>query len=85
MRIPVYAAESTDGAEMRTLTIVGILVLVLGIVAFVAPIPRSEHHGVKIGDSQVGITTQHNEKIPPVAAGLICLVGAVLLIAGSRK
>lgn len=70
---------------MRILTILGTLVLVLGIVAFVAPIPKSEHHGVKIGDSQVGITTQHNERVPPVAAGLICMVGTVLLIAGTRK
>jgi hypothetical protein len=70
---------------MRTLTIIGIIVLVLGIAAFVVPLPKSEHHGVKVGDSQIGVTTQHNEKIPPVAAGLICAVGAVLLIAGARK
>jgi len=70
---------------MKTLTIVGIIVLVLGIAAFMVPLPKSEHHGVKIGDSQVGITTQHNEKIPPAVAGLICVVGAVLLVAGARK
>jgi hypothetical protein len=70
---------------MRTLTLVGIIVLVLGIAAFIVPLPQSEHHGVKIGDSQVGITTQHSEKIPPVAAGLICVVGAVLLLAGTKK
>jgi hypothetical protein len=70
---------------MRTLTIIGIIVLALGIAAFVVPLPKSEHHGVKIGDSQVGITTRHSEKIPPVAAGLICVVGAVLLVAATRK
>jgi hypothetical protein len=70
---------------MRTLTLIGIIVLVLEIAAFIVPLPQSEHHGVKIGDSQVGITTQHSEKIPPVAAGLICVVGAVLLLAGTRK
>ncbi len=70
---------------MRTLTIIGIIVLALGIAAFVVPLPKSEHHGVKIGDSQLGITTQHEEKIPPVAAGLICVVGAVLLVAAARK
>lgn len=70
---------------MRTLSIIGIIVLILGIAAFVVPLPHSEHHGVKVGDSQVGITTQHDEKIPPVAAGLVCMVGVVLLIAGSRK
>ena len=70
---------------MRTLTIIGIIVLALGIAAFVVPIPKSEHHAVKIGDSQVGITTQHNERLPPAVAGLICVVGAVLLIAAARK
>ena len=38
---------------MRTLTLVGIIVLVLGIAAFLVPLPQSEHHGVKIGELAV--------------------------------
>ena len=70
---------------MRPLAIVGLVVLILGILAFVVPIPTSETHGAKIGDASVGITTHHNEKLSPAVGGVLCVAGAVLLIAGSRK
>ena len=70
---------------MRPLAIVGLVVLILGILAFVVPIPTSETHGAKIGDASVGITTRHNEKLSPAVGGVLCVAGAVLLIAGSRK
>jgi hypothetical protein len=34
---------------------VGVLLLVLGVLAFVVPIPHCEDHGVKIGDTKIGI------------------------------
>jgi hypothetical protein len=70
---------------MRPLTLIGLVVLVLGILAFVVPIPTSHTHGAKIGDATIGITTQSSEKLSPVVGGVLCLAGAVLLIAGARK
>lgn len=70
---------------MRPLALVGLVVLVLGILAFVVPIPRSETHEASIGKASVGITTQHDQKLPPAVGGVLCAAGAVLLIAGSRK
>jgi hypothetical protein len=70
---------------MRPLAWIGIVVLVLGILSFVVPIPTSHSHDVKIGDASVGITTRHDEKLPPVVGGVLCAAGVVLLIAGSRK
>jgi hypothetical protein len=58
---------------------------VLGLLAFVVPVPHSENHGVKIGDAKIGVQTQTSEKLPP-AAGIILLVGGVVALAlGARK
>ena len=70
---------------MRPLAIIGIIVLVLGILAFVVPVPHAEHHGVNLGDASVGITTHHDQTLPPAVGGVLCVVGAVLLIAGFRR
>lgn len=70
---------------MRPLTLIGLVVLVLGILAFVVPIPRSNTHSAKIGDASIGITTQHDEKLSPVVGGALCVAGALLVLAGSRK
>jgi hypothetical protein len=70
---------------MRPLALIGIVVLVLGVLAFVVPIPTSHSHGAKIGDTTIGVTTHGSEKLPPVAGGVLCVAGAALLIAGMRK
>lgn len=70
---------------MRPLTIIGLVVLILGILSFVVPVPMNKTHELKAGDASVGITTHHDEKLSPVIGGLLCAVGAVLLIAGTRK
>ena len=70
---------------MRNLALVGVLLLVLGLLSFVVPIPHRENHGVKIGDSKIGVQTEHSEKLP-VAVGIVLLGGGVLaLVLGSRQ
>ena len=70
---------------MRPLALIGLVVLVLGILSFVVPIPTSHRHELKAGDASVGITTHQDEKLSPVVGGVLCAAGAVLLLAGSRK
>jgi len=70
---------------MRPLAWIGIVVLVLGILSFVVPFPTSQSHGIKMGDTSVGVTTHHDEKLSPAIGGVLCAAGVVLLIAGSRK
>ncbi len=70
---------------MKPLAWVGLVLLVLGILAFVVPVPHSESHGVKVGDASVGITTHSKEKMSPAVGGVLCGVGAVVLIVGMKK
>jgi len=70
---------------MKALTLVGVLLVVLGILSFVVPVPHSESHGVKFGDAKISVQTESSEKLPP-AAGIVLLAGGVLaLILGLRK
>ena len=70
---------------MRNLAYVGVLLLVLGVLAFVVPIPHREDHGVKIGDTKTGVQTDSSEKLPP-AVGIVLMAGGVLaLVVGLRK
>jgi hypothetical protein len=70
---------------MKSVTIIGVLLLVLGVLAFVVPIPRQENHAVKIGDAKIGVQTETSEKLPP-AVGIVLLAGGVLaLVLGARK
>jgi uncharacterized membrane protein len=70
---------------MKSVGFVGVLLVVLGLLAFVVPVPHSENHGVKIGDAKIGVQTQTSEKLPP-AAGIILLVGGVVALAlGARS
>ena len=70
---------------MRPLALIGLLVLVLGILSFVVPIPSSKTHELKAGDASVAVTTHHSEKLSPVVGGVLCGAGVVLLVVGSRK
>ncbi|HEY6370255.1 MAG TPA: hypothetical protein VIX37_06730 [Candidatus Sulfotelmatobacter sp.] len=70
---------------MKALPLIGVLLLVLGVLAFVVPIPHRENHGVRIGDAKIGVQTESSDKLPP-AAGVVLLAGGVAaLILGLRK
>lgn len=70
---------------MKPLAIIGIVVLVLGILAFLVPFPISHKHELKAGSADIAVTTHHDEKLSPIAGGVLCAAGVVLLVAGSRK
>jgi len=70
---------------MKALPLVGVLLLVLGILSFVVPIPSREAHSVKIGDAKIGVQTESSQKLPP-AVGIVLLAGGVVaLVLGLRK
>jgi hypothetical protein len=70
---------------LKTLMLVGVVVLVLGVVSFFVPFPHSEHHGVRLGDAHVGVTTHDDERIPPALSIVLVVVGAGLMIAGRKS
>ncbi len=70
---------------MKALPLVGVLLLVLGVLSFVVPIPSREDHSVKIGDAKIGVQTESSQKLPP-AVGIVLLAGGVVaLVLGLRK
>ena len=70
---------------MKSLAWVGILLVVAGLLSFVAPIPHRENHGVKVGDTKIGVQTESSDRLPPVV-GVALLAGGILVLAfGTRK
>jgi uncharacterized membrane protein len=70
---------------MKALPIVGVLLLVLGVLSFVVPLPHQEKHGIKVGDAKFSVQTESSEKLP-AAVGIILIGGGVVaLILGLRK
>lgn len=70
---------------MKALPIVGALLLILGILALVVPIPHQEKHGVKIGDARFSVQTETSERLPPAVGVVLVAGGVVALIVGLRK
>ncbi len=70
---------------MKILSIIGAVLLLLGVLSFVVPLPHHEEHSVKIGDAKFGVQTQSSERIPVAASIVIVAAGVACLIAGSRK
>ena len=70
---------------MRALFWIGMVVLSLGIVSLVVPIPRSEREGFKAGGVSVGIETRHDEKVSPFVSAAMILGGVGAMVAGKVK
>jgi hypothetical protein len=62
----------------------GLLLLVLGIASLVVPIPRTETHGIKAGDMNIGVQTSHSERVSPIVSAVLIAGGIALAIAGAR-
>lgn len=69
---------------MKALFAVGLIVLILGIASFFVALPHTEDHGVKIGDSSIGIQTRSSQKLPPAISAILVVGGIVMLVAGGR-
>jgi uncharacterized membrane protein HdeD (DUF308 family) len=64
---------------MKTLPLVGLVLLVLGILALAVPVPHRENHGIKLGDAKISVQTESTDKLPP-AVGIVLLAGGILAI-----
>jgi uncharacterized membrane protein len=70
---------------MKALVILGVLLVVLGLLAFVVPLPHHEDHAVKIGDAKITLQTETSEKLPPVVGIALVAGGVIALVVGMSK
>jgi hypothetical protein len=65
---------------MKTMSWIGLGVLILGIASLVIPIPHRDHEGLRAGPISVGVDTNHSETLSPVVSAVMILGGAGLMI-----
>ena len=70
---------------MKILLYTGLLLVALGIISLIVPIPHTETEGIKIGDAKLGVQTSHSEKVSPAISSLLIAGGIALSIAGTRS
>lgn len=70
---------------MKILFIVGLIMIVLGILAFFVPISHTERHGFDSGDIHVGVNTHHSDLLPPYVGVILIAVGGGLIVAGRKS
>jgi hypothetical protein len=64
---------------------IGLIVLILGLVSLVVPIPRSEQEGFTVGGVSLGVETRHEEKIPPALSAVMMLGALAAMAVGKAK
>lgn len=69
---------------MNGIRLFGAVLLVLGLLSFVVPIPETKDHSVKVGDAKIGVQTESSHKLPP-AVGIILLLGGVVALGASFR
>jgi hypothetical protein len=70
---------------MKAVFWIGMVVLILGIVSLVVPIPRNEREGFKVGGMSVGVETRHEEKVSPFVSAVMILGGVGAMVIGKMK
>lgn len=70
---------------MKGLPAIGVILLILGALSFIVPVPQRENHGVSIGGAKLSVQTEDSKKLPP-AVGIVLMGGGILcLVLGFKK
>ena len=69
---------------MKILLFAGLLVVVLGIASLIVPVPRTETHGIKAGNMNIGVQTSDSERVSQIVSVVLIAGGIALTIAGAR-
>ena len=70
---------------MKALFFIGLVVLILGIVSLVVPIPRSERGGIEVGGVSLGVETRREEKVHPALSAVMILGGLGAMAASKGR
>ncbi len=65
---------------MKTMSWIGLGVLILGIASLIVPIPHQDHEGFHAGPISVGVDTNHSETLSPMVSAVLIVGGAALMI-----
>ena len=69
---------------MKILLFAGLLLVVLGIASLIVPVPRTETHGIKAGNLNIGVQTSESERVSPIVSAVLIAGGIALTITGAR-
>jgi len=70
---------------MKALPLVGVLLIVLGVLSFIVPLPHPEKHGVSLGDAKFSVQTESSQLLPSAVGVILIGGGVVALVLGLRK
>ena len=70
---------------MKILLFAGLLLVVLDIASLIVPVPRTETHGIKAGNMNIGVQTSDSERVSPIVSVVLIAGGIALTIAGARR
>jgi len=70
---------------MKPLFWIGLVVLILGFVSLVVPIPRNQRQGLEAGGMSIGVEVRTEEKVSPILSAVMILGGAGIMISGKGK
>jgi uncharacterized membrane protein len=72
---------------MRTQSIVGILLIVLGVIAFAYQgfSYTTTEKAVDLGPIQINTEREHTFPLPPIVGGIALIGGIALLVVGGKK
>jgi len=70
---------------MKPLSWIGIVLVVLGLLSFVVPLPHSEHEGFSAGGMSVGVDTHHSETVSPIISMILGGAGILIVSRGRRS
>jgi hypothetical protein len=82
-----YRVTKERGIEMKTSTIIGIILIVIGIIAlaYQGITYTTREKVVDIGPIQINADKTKTIPLPPILGGIALVGGIVLLVAGGRK
>jgi uncharacterized membrane protein len=87
MSINPYRVTTERRSKMKTNTLIGIILIILGIVAFAYQgiTYTTREKVVDLGPIQVTSETTKTFPLPPILGGIALVGGIVLLVVGNKK
>lgn len=70
---------------MKAVLWIGVLVLILGIVSLIVPIPHRDREGVTVGGVSLGIETRTEEKVSAGLSAVMIIGGLAAIIAANTR